>query len=107
MAAASTDVNFKEELSAIEQCELILDPPDFFSVCGGAHRGCARDRVQGSIRSRAHSRSIQSSTTFYPSPNQIFHHRAATDGQIRSDDGTSQSRHGRYVLIISEQPTEG
>ena len=30
MAAASTDVNFKEELSAIEQCELIPDPPLIF-----------------------------------------------------------------------------
>lgn len=27
MAAASLDVNFKEELSAIEQCKRLLQPP--------------------------------------------------------------------------------
>ena len=30
MAAASLDVNFKEELSAIEQCERL---PDFLTMC--------------------------------------------------------------------------
>ncbi|KAH9010355.1 hypothetical protein EDB83DRAFT_2530712 [Lactarius deliciosus] len=67
MAAASLDVNFKEELSAIEQ---------WFKVLSEAER--------------AHSRSLQSITTFYSSTDPLLHHRPATNGQGRPHDCSSE-----------------
>ena len=74
MAAASLDVNFKEELSAIEQCALSVMPlPPPLTISR---------RVQGPLRSRAHSRSLQSFATLYSSPDSLLHHSFATNGEI-------------------------
>ena len=51
MTATSLDVNFKEELSAIEQCVW-----PFNSLISGSD---LYPRVQGSLRSRVHSLSLQ------------------------------------------------
>ena len=40
-------------------------------------------KVQGSLRSRAHSRSFQSSATFYSSADPFLHYRPSTNGQGR------------------------
>jgi hypothetical protein len=90
MAAASLDVNFKEELSAIEQCSYLI--PLYVPLSVLILILC---RVQSSLRSRAHSRSLQSSSTFYPGSNQILYHRPSADGKIGSDDRSPQPRHGR------------
>jgi len=76
MAAASLDVNFKEELSAIEQCERLLQPLFLCLLT------CSVSRVQSFVGSRAHSRPVQSSPTFHPGPNPFFHYRSTTNGQI-------------------------
>ncbi|KAI9430745.1 hypothetical protein BJY52DRAFT_1343230, partial [Lactarius psammicola] len=64
--AASLDVNFKEEL--------------------GAHRAT----VQGSLRSRAHRRSLQSFATFYSSSNPLLHPCLATNSHSQSHDYSSE-----------------
>ena len=43
-------------------------------------------RVQSSLRSRAHSRSLQSSSTLYSGANQILYHRPPANGEVGSDD---------------------
>jgi hypothetical protein len=93
MAAASLDVNFKEELSAIEQCKQLS-----FFFHFQYFNAIFTSRVQSSFRSRAHSRSLQSSATFDSSSNQVLHHRSSTDGKVGSYDCSPQPRHGRFVV---------
>jgi len=47
-------------------------------------------RVQGSLGSRAHSRSLQSFATFDSSSDPLLHHRPATNGQGRPHDCFSE-----------------
>ena len=83
MAAASLDVNFKEELGAIEQCQSF----SFLHFVSSYFH-----RVQGPLRSRAHRCPLQSSPAFYPGSDPFLHHRPPADGQGRPHDCPPQPR---------------
>jgi hypothetical protein len=75
MAAASLDVNFKEELSAIEQCKYLFKPFTLRFILT-----FVSSRVQSLVGSGAHSRSLQSSSTLHPGPDSFFHYRSPANG---------------------------
>jgi hypothetical protein len=84
------EVKFKEELTAIEQCESLFPSYILHSVID-----IATYRVQGSLGSRTDSFALQSPSTLNPKSNQVLHRRAAADGQVRSNDGLPDANHRR------------
>ncbi|SRR6266702_5644816 len=81
MAAASLDVNFKEELNAIEQCESL-------DTLSSRSDDLARSLSSGfKVHSKAkRTAALCSLVTFYSGANPLLHHRPATNGYGRPHD---------------------